>query len=333
MAKVFTVIVPLTAAGGLTPFYDLVPPPGEDWEVTEMTASVFSGAALTAVPEVNAGLMTAASLVPANIRLSGNTGAVENTRGWGGRTSIFINNACWLRLANADAAIVTVAVTVRLVRTYGPAGQSSVVSGIAILGGAVATPIIPPPGEDWLLTDVGSSVWVNASPGGLPNVVVALTEAGNLATVANAGAASRGWDKPFAIHMNNTSFATLTPAGAATIGWSAVVTRRYGPNGVSNVITRTRVAAAGTGIVVIQPPPTEEWMITDIGCNAAFTAAIPTVLVNIVDAAGNVTIAQISTATKGWYNEMAYLLNNTNWMVLTGAPANIIGVSGIRWRG
>lgn len=328
MAKVFTTIVPLAAAG-VGDFFDFRPPVGEDWEVTEIAASVFSGGT---VPEVDAGLMTAVSIVPAWIRHSGNTGTFENLRGWGGETSIFINNACWLRVENADAAPVDVAISAKVIKTYGPAARSSVVSGIAILAGAIATPITPPAGQDWLLTDVGSSVWVNANPNQLPNVQVDLTEAGLLATVATAGAVSRGWDKPFELHLNNTSFVTLTPAGAATIGWSAVITREYPPNGFSNVITRVRLADAA-GDVEIRPPVGEEWKITDIGCNAAFTVAVPTVQADIVDAAAQVTIAQLSTAAKGWYGKMAYLLNRNNWMVLRAVAAtDNCGVSGTRWR-
>lgn len=328
MAKVFTTIVPLAAAG-VGDFYDFRPPVGEDWEVTELGSSAFSGGT---VPEVDAGLMTAVSLVPAWIRHSGNTGVFENLRGWGGQTSIFINNACWLRVENADAAPIIVSISAKVIKSYGPNGRSSVVSGIAILGGAVATPIIPPVGEDWLLTDVGSSVWVNANPNQLPNVVVALTEAALLATIANAGAVSRGWDRPFELYMNNTSYVTLTPAGAATIGWSAVITNAYGPNGLSDVITRVRLADAA-GDVEIRPPVGEEWVITDIGCDAAFTAAIPTVQADIVDAAGQVTIAQLSTANKGWYGKMAYLLNRNNWMICRAVAAtDNVGVSGYKWR-
>ena len=328
MAKVFTTIVPL-AAVGVGDFFDFRPPVGEDWEVTELAASVTSGGT---VPEVDAGLMTAVSLVPAWIRHSGNNGTFENLRGWGGATSIFINNACWLRVENADAAPVLVAISARVVKVYGPRDRSSVVSGIAILAGAVARPIIPPVGQDWLLTDVGSSAWVNANPNQLPNVVVALTEAGLLATIANAAAVSRGWDKPFELHMNNTSYVTLTSAGAATIGWSAIITKDYGPNGLSNVITRVRLAD-GAGDVEIRPPVGEEWLITDIGCDAAFTGAVPTVQADIVDDNGQVTFAQLSTAAKGWYGKMAYLLNRNNWMVLRAVAAtDNAGVSGCKWR-
>ena len=339
MARVFTIIVPL-AAPGVGDFYDLRPPRGEDWEVTELASSVSSGVTVAQVPELEAGLVTAASLAlaapPAFVRLSGiDLAAAEcNVRGWQGETSIFINNACWLRLVNVEAGPIFVAATVRLIRRYGPNDPSSVVSGVAVLGGAIATPIIPPAGQDQLLTDVGSSVWTGTgTPLDMPNVQIDLTEAGNLAWVAD-GLNSRGWDKPFEIYMNNTSYATLTPAGAATIGWSAIIARNQGPNGISSVITRTRIVPVAT-VVIIQPPVGEEWMITDIGCNAVLTGAppigLPTVTVTLANLAGNAVIAQIPAADKGWRGKIAYLLNNTNWMVLTAVAGDVVGVSGHRW--
>ena len=133
------------------------------------------------------------------------------------------------------------------------------------------------------------------------------------------------------LHMNNAVFATLTPAGAMTVCWSAIKTKKYGPRGTSNVISAVNVVPVAT-IVDYQPPANEEWLITNIGCNAAFTAGVQTVLVNLIDAAAQVTIAQVSTANKGWFNEMRYVLNNTNWLRLTAVGADVVGISGIRWR-
>jgi hypothetical protein len=48
MAKTFTVIVPL-AAPGVGDYYDLRPPLGQDWEVTEFASSVSSGATVNQV--------------------------------------------------------------------------------------------------------------------------------------------------------------------------------------------------------------------------------------------------------------------------------------------
>jgi hypothetical protein len=231
---------------------------------------------------------------------------------------------------NADAAIVSVGISAKIVGTYGPGQASGVVSGIAT--GAVAVPIQPPVGEDWLVTHVGSSVWAGASPNQIPNTHVDITQGANLATIANDTIASRGWGEPMNLHLNNTAFATLTPAGAMTVCWSAKKTKKYGPNGTSDVISATSITPVAT-TVDYQPPVGEEWLITNIGCNAAFTAGVPTVLVNLIDAAGNITIAQISTANKGWFNEMAILLNNTNWLRLTAVAADIVGISGTRWRG
>lgn len=324
MAKTFTTIVPLAAAGA-GDFYDFRPPVGEDWEVTGLTASVFSGGT---VPEVDAGLIDTAGII-SWMRHSGNTGTFENLAGWAGKTRIFINNDVWLRVENADAAPVVVGISAELIKKYGPGQVSGVVSGIAT--GAVPVLVQPPLGEDWLLTHVGSSVWDGANPNQLPNVHVDITEGALLATVANNTIASRGWGNPFNMYMNNRCFATITPAAGATVSWSAVKTKQYGPNGVSDVISTAQAIPVAT-FLDFRPNDGEEWLVTNIGANPAFTAGVPTVLVDMIDAAAQVTIAQVSTANKGWFDEMRYYLNRNNWFRLTAVAADVVGISGIKWR-
>lgn len=327
MAKNFTTIVALTAAGGLTPFYDFRPPIGEDWEVTEIAASVFSGGT---VPEVDLGLIDATVGVLSWMKHSGNTGAVENLAGWAGRTSIFINHDVWLRIQNADAAPVNVGISARLVKKYAPDMLlSAVVSGTAT--SAVPVAIRPPVGEDWLLTGVGSSTWDGASPNALPNTHVDITNGVITATVANNTIASRGWNKPFQLYLNNDIFAVLTPAAGATLSWSAVKTKIYGPNDVSDVISQVGVIPVGTTLA-FQPADGEEWIITDVGCNAAFTAGVPTVQVDLIDALGLTAMYALSTANKGWFNEMRLFLNHTNWLRLTAVNLDVVGISGYKWR-
>jgi hypothetical protein len=324
MARTLTTIVNLAAAGA-GDSYDFRPPAGEDWEVTGLTASVFSGGT---VPEVDAGLIDATGII-SWMRHSGNTGAVENLLGWAGQTRIFINHDCWLRVENADAAIVSVGISAKLINKYGPGGSSKVVSGIAT--GAVPVLIRPPAGQDWLLTHVGSSVWDGASPNAIPNTHIDITDGVSLATVANNTIASRGWNTPLDIYMNNSIYAVLTPAAGATLSWSAKIIKEYGPNGVSDVISQVGIIPVGT-FLDFQPADGEEWLVSQIGCNAAFTAGIPTVRVDLRDSAGNTTIAQLSTANKGWFDEMRYYLNHTNFFRLTAVNLDVVGISGIKWR-
>ena len=326
MARVFTTIATLAAAGAGDSF-DLRPPVGEDWEVTGFTGSVFSGGT---VPQVDAGLIDATTGVMTWMRHSGNTGTFENLRGWAGQTRLFINNDCWLRVENADAVGTVVGISAKLANKYSPLKTSRVVSGTVT--SAVPVAIRPPVGQDWLLTHVGCSVWAGANPNQIPATHIDITNGTISATVANDTVASRGWDTPLDIYMNNDNYAVLTPAGACTLSWSAIITKDYGPRGVSDVITDVLVAAAGTGIANFQPAVGEEWIVTQIGCNAAFTAGIPTVLVDLIDTVGQVTIAQISTANKGWFDEMRYYLNRDNWLRLTAAPADVVGISGYKWR-
>jgi hypothetical protein len=325
MARVFTTIATLAAAGAGDSF-DLRPPVGEDWEVTGFTGSVFSGGT---VPQVDAGLVDATTGVMTWMRHSGNTGTFENLAGWAGQTRLFINHDCWLRVENADAAGTVVGISAKIAGKYPVNGTSKVVSGTVT--SAVPVVIRPPVGEDWLLTHVGCSVWAGANPNQLPATHIDITDGVITATVANDTIASRGWDTPLDIYMNHDNYVVLTPAGACTLSWSAIKIKEYGPQGVSDVITQVGTIPVAT-FLDFQPVAGEEWIVTQIGCNAAFTAGIPTVQVDLRDTALQTTIAQVSTANKGWFDEMRYYLNHDNWLRLTAVAADVVGISGYKWR-
>jgi hypothetical protein len=328
MARVFSTVQALGA--GLT--YDVRPPLGQDWEVTDMGSSAFVGVAPLAVPNLTAGLFDGVVALPALFRFS--SLAAPHVRGWLHPPKIFINNTNWLRITNPEAGGINVAISAILTRDYGPNGMSSVISDVATVIAAQVTAVRPPIGDDWVITDVGSSRWVGAQPAGLPNVTVDLTDGINAALVAS-GADTRGWTIPRDIHINNNTWLTLTnPGGAgAVIGWSGYRSSFYGPNGQSSVASFTAVLGAGA-VGAVRPPVGEEWEVTEIGCSVwvgAPPASLPSILVSMTDGV-TAPILQQGTDDKGWLGYMRYFLTRNVWMTLTDAGAGSnVGVSVKRW--
>jgi hypothetical protein len=289
------------------------------------------GVAPAAVPNLTAGLFDGVN-GPALFRFS--SAAAPHTRGWANPPEWHINNTNYLRITNPEAGGLNVAISILMSSHFGANANSRVISDLAVLGAGAAQAVRPPIGQDWKITDIGSTRWVGAQPAGIPNVAIDITDGVNAAQVAD-GANARGWDRPFEIYINNNAWMTLTnPVGAgATVGWSGVIIADYGTNGQTHVISDTAILGAG-GVQVVQPPATEEWVITEIGCSVwlgAAPAALPDVLVQISD--GTIAgIAQNNANVRGWNGRMRYVLTNTNFMTLTdsgGAGCNV-GWSGFR---
>ena len=340
MARVFTVIVPLTAVGGLNPFYDVRPPAGQDWGVADVVSDAISGAGLAGVPDVQVGIFNDAAALPALVRNS--AAAAAAARGWAVPPKWLINNTNYLRVQNPEAAPHVITISVNLAKSTGNVINSGVISGTAFVAAGNFFDIVPPLGQDWVITDVGSSLWLGAGAVGLPDLnvelVTGLPGAGNAALLMQATDA-RGWNRQLEIYVNNGNFLRLTNTGIdATVGWSGAIAKQYSPLHVSQVISRVAVLGAG-GNVDIRPPVGEEWLITDIGCSVFVGGAPPADLPNVLVTYNNdgpppiFSIAQQGTENKGWLNGMAYYLTNANYMNLLdagGAGCNVC-VSGYKW--
>jgi len=334
MARVFTIVQPIVAAPG---FYDVRPPVGQDWEITDIVSDAIVGVALNGVPDVQAGIFNDLAALPALMRNS--SAAAAAVRGWATPSKWHVNNTNYLRVLNPEVAPHVITISAILGKNTGNIINSGVISGTAFVGAGNFIDIVPPLGQDWVITDVGSSIWLGAGAAGQPDITIELVSGlpgfGNAAILSQATDA-RGWNRQMEIYINNGNFLRLTNTGAAaTVGWSGAIARRYSPINPSQVISRVLVLGAG-GNVDIQPPVGEEWVITDIGCSLFFGGAppadLPNVLVSLTDGA-LFSIAQQRTENKGWLDGMAYYLTNTNYMNLFdsgGAGCNVC-VSGHRW--
>ncbi len=331
MAKVFSTIQ--TVLAGAT--YDITPPLGEDWEVTDFGSSAFVGVPVLGVPNLTAGMYNATVGVSALFKNS--SAANPHIRGWQHPCSLYANNSNYIRVTNPEAGPLVIAMSVRRSKLYGPnIAQSSVISGTQTLIATGIATLQPPVGQDWIIREVGSSRWVGAQPAGLPNVAVNLTDGTNAALIAD-GTNTIGWLEPLMLHLNNTVYLTLTnPAGAgATVGWSGFISRFYSPQGVSQVVSSVTLLGAGA-VATVRPPVGYEYEVNNIGNSVwlgAPPAAIPDVLVQMTD--GVVTaILQNNANTKGWLGKMSYFLRRGCWMTLTdsGGAGCTVGVSAKIWK-
>jgi len=329
MAKVFSLIQQIPGGG----VFPIQPPVGEDWEVTDLGSSAIVGAATAGVPNIVAGIFNATIGVNGSMRFS--SLATPHVRGWANPGKWYINNANYLQIINPEIAALNLTATVRRARIYPPTEISNVISGTETLIATGVSTIRPPVGEDWVITDIGSSRWVGAQPNGLPNVEVRLTNGISPALVMS-GANARGWFKPLEMYLNRNTWLTLTnPAGAgATVSWSGHKIKKYAPTGFSSVVSQVAILGGG-GIAPIRPPVGYEMKVTEIGCSVWIgvpPANLPSITVSITNGA-IASIVQRAADNKGWVGDMAYYLSRGVYMTITDAGAGSnIGVSAHIWK-
>ncbi len=303
MAQVFSNIVAI--GGGAT--YDIRPPVGQDWEITDIGFSHWAGVPPASVPAINVSIFNG---VLRSLLLS-----LANIRGWLRKQKLSINNTTYVRLTNPGAA-GNASFSAKVIKDYGT-GTSSVISDIVSLGAGITYAVRPPVGQEWLINDVGSSIWLGALPAAVPDVTIDITDGVSLAALANA-TNGRGWDQELNIYINNANYVLLTntSGGLASVSFSGVVARDFG-TGLSTVVTDVVTLGAG-GVLTIRPPVGEEWKITEIG-SSVWTAgppSFPDVLVEMTDGILTAIMAQ-GTDSKDFVNSLEILIDRDNYLQIT----------------
>jgi len=328
-------VVSIVVLIGATFDYDLIPPAGQDLEVTDVGASVWVGAPGLAVPQVRVGLFNGV-IGPAWFRNS--TLAAPNVKGWLHTTDWFINNTNYIRINNPGAAGENVAISVKIAADYGPNGQSRVISALLAIPAAGFWDVIPPAGQNWCITDVGSGgVWIGGPPFDLPNVQVDLTDGASFGTMAHVADAA-GWDIFAKIHISNGVYMRLTAAVADVVGFSGYISKDFGPNGISEVASLVAtVGAAPANVLIVRPPVGQEWKVTRVG-SSVFTfgpppGGFPDLSIAMTDGAlvGVQPVLMQGTDPREWFDELAIYIDRTHWLLITdtGLIGADIGVSAI----
>jgi len=214
-------------------------------------------------------------------------------------------------------------------------------SDIIALGAGASRAIQPPVGQDWLITDLGCSVWAGIAPAGVPSIHVDLTDGGLVARFLSS-LNTRGWGKKQSFFINNVNYLLVTnPAGGFGVNYafSAKLANDYGA-GASGVISDLVPLATGISYS-IRPAVGFEWLLTDFGSNTWLGGpplALPDMTVELFDGALGASVRD-ATNFRGWYQETEIYADNSNYVRITntagggatlgfmGAIARIVGTA------
>lgn len=309
---------------------DFQPAAGVEWEIQAIGCSVWVGAPPNAVPQLNVGIFDGA-LGPSWLMRS------VDLRGWSRDLKLAINNDYYLRVQNPGGATVNASISGVQMRAFAP-GASILVTEIQTVLAAASYDFQPPVGEEQLVYDVGSSMWIGAAPNGLPDVTVSITD-GTLFAAVLTGANARGWNKTLALYLNRTNYlrVTNTNAGPADIAIVGIVARRFG---TAASLVQTDVQAIGAGANLdLQPAASDEYMVTDFGAGVPGTwvgiapAAYPNITVDIYD--GTLASRVLDPANdRGWSVPMRLFIDNSNYLRINdaGGAGQSIAISAVQTR-
>ena len=304
--------------------YDIQPAAGFEWEVLAIGSSVWVGVATAAVPQVNVGIFNGA-IGPAWVLQS------TDVRGWYRRLELLVNNTNYIRLNNPGGGGANISFTAKIARSYG-SGVSRVVTQLAAVGAAANWDIQPAAGFEYLIKDIGASLWIGGAPAALPDVTVSIFD-GAIGADVLQGANIRGWNKNLKLYLNNGNYLRLNNTNAAQNILAVVgeVARMYGAGAIV-VMTDVQTLGAGANWDV-RPPAGQEWVIYDIGAGTwvgVAGVALPDLTVSLFDGV-NASILMQSTDVKGWNEDMEVLIDNTDYLRIndnSGAGQNV-GISAV----
>ena len=309
-----------TVGAGLN--VDIQPPITQTWRVTDVGSDLWVGVLPNAVPNINV------SLFDGTIQAEFLTAA--NVRGWYRKQNLVIDNALYLRIANAGLGNANVSTSIELI-TYFGAGASVSRSAIQTVGAGLTVDIRPATDiEDWTIYDVGSSVWLGAAPVAVPDVEVDLNDGALVARIMDS-TETRQWEPEQKLFVTRANYITLTNAGLANanIAWSAELLRYFG-GGAS--IVRSDVQAVGAGLNIdFRPPVGEEWDVTIVGSSAwvgISPAQFPNITVSLFDGTIASTI-QTATSWKGNGHALSVKVDRDRYLRVndaSGAGQNV-GIS------
>jgi len=207
---------------------------------------------------------------------------------------------------------------------------------VLVVGAGANQDIQPPATQDWMVTAIGSSVWVGVVPFQVPQVDVSLWDGALGPSEIMRSTDVRGWMRPLRLHINNGNYLRLNnPGGAgANISWSATLTRYFGA-GVSNVISDLQTVGAAA-VYDARPPAGYDWLLTDFGSDQWLGAA-PAGVPNIDVGLWNGTIySQILDPASGrmWEPELEIFASRTTYPRITNVdPAQaVICFTGVIYR-
>jgi hypothetical protein len=182
---------------------NIQPPAGQTWRITEWGASAFTGAG-DINPNVIIGI-TDGTLVASMI--------VQPTmvRGQDKEYDFIIDHDVYLRVTDNSGAGID----------FGYSGRRepyTCISSVQDVAGSGNLDIIPPAGQEWVITEIAAETWGGAgAPNDYPDIGVSVRVGANLSDVLEAGsvATSLRWNQRLFIPIDNTHYLRIVETSTA----------------------------------------------------------------------------------------------------------------------
>ena len=324
----------------------IIPPAGEERVYERFGSTAFDGSGPPdQVPFIQVGIYDGDPLkVPAWVKTT------LNVRGWNHKGKLYVSPTNYLVMQNPAAGAVgrNLAAIGNISRQFGTAPLEVVtdIVNLAITGApGDFVDVRPPPGEEWVITDIGAELWAGVPAASVPEVEVDLVQAGPGGVLALArmlrSTDIRGWLHAMAFYLSNDVWLRITNPNAATncVCWSGTKLQTYAsgqPNVMSQVLTDV---LAGGGILEARPASNdEEWLVTAFGSSAWFAGLgapndVPDLNLELVSVAPALTslLAQ-NTDFAHQLSPLDLPISRANYMRMTDTSlvANDMGFSAIR---
>lgn len=310
-----------------------LPAVGQEWVLEKFGSSVWTAAgAPNDTPRLDVGIHDGVQANgPAWIKRSG------STRGWTHAGKLYLTNTNYGVLRNPGAGgNQNLSYAGNIAREFGN-GPVQVITDVQTVLAAGNVLVRPPVGEEWCITEIGSSEWVGAAPAGLPEVNVDLTDGVSFARILRSTDAA-GWFTGMRLYLNNNVYLRIVNADGAnpaTIGWSGFKLQTN-PSGLPNVMSQVATVGIG-GTLDAQPTGAdEEWEVSAIGASVwigAPPASLPDVDVLLNDGVLTSLLAQNSD-NAWWLSSPSMPLRRLYYLTITdtGGGGGDLGFSAIRTR-
>jgi len=306
-------IVAAVAAAAVT---NVQPPAGQAWviyEVAALEAVGFVGAIPDLSYAIADGVLTAAIIV-----IDPTTESQKGDRA----KEIYITNANYLVITNTGANPAGVGWTGERV------DPNIVITDMVTCptGGLGYVDIRPPVGQTWRITEIGSELYNGGDDH--PELVIGITDGALVASVILREADHRAQYKAYDWIIDNDIYLRVTNNAAADVdfAYSGVLIAEEFIGSVQDVV--------GSATLDIQPPATQEWVITEIAAETWAGVApngYPDIRVSLYDGA---TVSDIleegAGVSLGWNRRLLLHVDNATYLRITEVSAgnNEVGVLG-----
>lgn len=204
-AGVSHVISALQVLGAAATF-DIQPPAGADWLITDVGSDAWLGAPPVGVPNVDVdltdGTLQAQILDPASGRL------------WEAELELFSSRTNYLQIENTAGVQAVVCFIGVLYRDYGGSGNSVVRNDLQNVGGAASVDFQPPAGYEWRVTGIAGATWVGVPPLLFPDITVHIFD-GTLASQIQSQINWLNQGQAMEILVDNTNYLRITNTNVA----------------------------------------------------------------------------------------------------------------------